>query len=42
MKKFLLLLAFSAIARKVVAAVKNNPSACAEERPSETLHPSTH
>ncbi|MFD1122127.1 hypothetical protein ACFQ2T_06400 [Methylophilus flavus] len=41
MRKFLLLLALSAIARKVVAAVKNNqPTANAGS--DETLHPSTH
>lgn len=42
MRKFLLLLAFSAIARKVIAAVKNNQPADAEAIPAETLHPSTH
>jgi hypothetical protein len=42
MKKFLLLLAFSAIARKVVAAVKNNQPARAEAPPNENLNPSTH
>lgn len=42
MRKFLLLLAFSAIARKVMAAVKNHEPAAANAKPSETLHPSTH
>ena len=41
MKKFLFLLALSAVARKVIAAVKGNKSG-AGSTPNETPHPSTH
>lgn len=37
MKKFLLLLVFSAIARKVMAAVKNDQSACPAAKPKESM-----
>lgn len=37
MKKFLLLLAVSAIARKVMASVKNDQSACPTAKPTESM-----